>query len=75
MIKAIPEDYHSVTPMFMFKDARKAFEFYKVAFGAQKRFAMPGPSGKGIIVTHTKDLTPQEIQQATEGAYDQISKK
>ncbi len=49
MIKAIPEGFHSVTPMFMFKDARKAMEFYKQAFGAQERFAMPGPGGKGVM--------------------------
>jgi uncharacterized glyoxalase superfamily protein PhnB len=49
MTKAIPEGYHSVTPMFMFKDARKAIEFYKRAFGAQERYAMPGPDGKGVM--------------------------
>ncbi|HEY6873294.1 MAG TPA: VOC family protein [Geobacteraceae bacterium] len=49
MIKAIPEGFHSVTPMFMFKDARKAIEFYQRAFGAQERFAMPGPDGKGVM--------------------------
>jgi uncharacterized glyoxalase superfamily protein PhnB len=35
--------------MFMFKDARKAMEFYTRAFGAQERFAMPGPDGKGVM--------------------------
>ncbi len=49
MTKAIPEGFHSVTPMFMFKDARKAIEFYKKAFGAVERFAMPGPDGKGVM--------------------------
>jgi PhnB protein len=49
MTKAIPEEYHSVTPMFLFKDARKAIEFYKRAFGAQERFTMPGPDGKGVM--------------------------
>ncbi|SRR6266568_2579872 len=49
MTKAIPEGFHSVTPMFTFKDARKAIEFYKHAFGAQERFAMPGPDGKGVM--------------------------
>ncbi|MFH1115414.1 MAG: VOC family protein [Pseudomonadota bacterium] len=49
MTKAIPEGYHSVTPMLMFKDARKAIEFYKRAFGAIERFAMPGPDGKGVM--------------------------
>ncbi|HBG07527.1 MAG: glyoxalase [Geobacteraceae bacterium GWC2_58_44] len=49
MANPIPEGFHSVTPMFMFKDARKAIEFYKMAFGAQERYAMPGPDGKGVM--------------------------
>ena len=49
MKKAIPEGFHSVTPMFMYKDARKAIEFYKKAFGAVERFSMPGPDGKGVM--------------------------
>lgn len=49
MTKAIPEGFHSVTPMFMFKDARKAISFYKQAFGATERYAMPGPDGKGVM--------------------------
>jgi uncharacterized glyoxalase superfamily protein PhnB len=35
--------------MFMFKDAHKAIEFYKKAFGAEERFVMPGPDGKGVM--------------------------
>ncbi|MGA2192845.1 MAG: VOC family protein [Nitrospirota bacterium] len=49
MIKAIPEGFHSATPMLMFKDARKAIDFYKKAFGAIERYAMPGPGGKGVM--------------------------
>jgi uncharacterized glyoxalase superfamily protein PhnB len=49
MTKAIPEGFHSVTPMCMFKDARKAIEFYKRAFGAKELFVMPGPGGKGVM--------------------------
>lgn len=49
MTKAIPEGYHSVSPMFMFRDARKAIDFYKRAFGATERYAMPGPDGKGVM--------------------------
>lgn len=49
MVKSIPEGFRSVTPMFMFKDCRKAIDFYKNAFGAQERYAMPGPDGKGIM--------------------------
>ena len=49
MTRAIPEGFHSVTPMFVFKDARKAIEFYKCAFGAQEHYSMPGPDGKGVM--------------------------
>lgn len=49
MIKPIPEGFHSVTPIFVFKDSRQAIEFYKRAFGAKELFAMPGPDGKGVM--------------------------
>jgi len=49
MIKAIPEGYQSITPMFIFKDVTKAIDFYKRAFGAEERFVMPGPDGKGVM--------------------------
>jgi uncharacterized glyoxalase superfamily protein PhnB len=35
--------------MCVFKDARKAIEFYKRAFGAEELFALPGPDGKGVM--------------------------
>jgi len=49
MANPIPKGFRSVTPMFMFKDSRKAIEFYQQAFGAQERFSMPGPDGKGVM--------------------------
>jgi uncharacterized glyoxalase superfamily protein PhnB len=49
MNKKIPEGFSSVTPMFLFKNARKAIDFYKRAFGAEERYAMPGPDGRGIM--------------------------
>jgi PhnB protein len=49
MIKAIPEGYHSVTPALVFKDARKAIDFYKKALGAREKSLMPGPNGKGVM--------------------------
>ena len=49
MTKTIPEGFHSVTPKFLFKDARKAIEFYKKAFGAKENYVMPGPDGKGVM--------------------------
>lgn len=49
MTTARPEGYQSVTPMIMLRDARKAIEFYKKAFGAVERYVMPGPDGKGVM--------------------------
>ena len=49
MSKAIPEGFHSVPPMCLFKDARKAMEFYKRAFGAEEIFVLRGPGGKGVM--------------------------
>jgi PhnB protein len=54
MVQAIPEGFYSVTPIFVFRDTRKAIEFYKNAFGAVERFAMPGPDGKGIMHAELK---------------------
>jgi uncharacterized glyoxalase superfamily protein PhnB len=49
MTKPIPDGFHTLTPTFMFKDTRKAIEFYKKAFGATEKLAMPGPDGKGVM--------------------------
>ncbi|MBF0607596.1 MAG: VOC family protein [Candidatus Magnetobacterium sp. LHC-1] len=49
MAKSIPEGFHSITPMLVFKDAGKAIEFYKRAFGAKERYVIPGPDGKGVM--------------------------
>ncbi len=45
-VKPIPEGYTTVTPSIVLRDAAKAIEFYKKAFGAQERLRMPGPDGK-----------------------------
>lgn len=49
MAKAIPEGFNSVTPMLTLKDASKAIEFYKRAFGATEKYSVPGPDGKGVM--------------------------
>jgi uncharacterized glyoxalase superfamily protein PhnB len=49
MTKPIPDGFHTITPSFMFKDTRKAIEFYKKALGATEKFLMPGPDGKGVM--------------------------
>ena len=54
MAKAIPDGYHSLTPQITVKDAEKAIEFYKKAFGAKEIMRMPGPGGKGIMHAELK---------------------
>ena len=55
--------------MVMFKDSRKAIEFYKRAFGATERFAMPGPDGKGVM--HAELLIGDSIiMMGEENPYD-----
>jgi PhnB protein len=45
-VRPIPEGYHSITPQLTCRDAAKAIEFYKKAFGAKELMRMPGPGGK-----------------------------
>jgi PhnB protein len=45
-VKPIPEGYHTLTPYFTVRDARRAIEFYKQAFGAEERGVINGPDGK-----------------------------
>ncbi len=43
---AIPEGMHTVTTHLVVRDAAKAIDFYKQAFGAQELMRMKGPDGK-----------------------------
>lgn len=45
-VKPIPEGYHTLTPFMTVRDAARAIEFYKQAFGATERGIMKDPSGK-----------------------------
>jgi PhnB protein len=45
-VKPIPTGFHSVTPYMVIKDVSNAIQFYKKAFGAQERMALPAPDGK-----------------------------
>jgi PhnB protein len=45
-VKPIPDGYHTITPYLSVRDAVRAIEFYKQAFGAQERGVMKGPDGK-----------------------------
>ncbi len=44
-VSPVPEGHHTVTPHLIVKDAAKAIEFYKKAFGAKEVMRMPGPGG------------------------------
>ena len=48
-VKPIPEGYHTLTPYFTVRDAARAVEFYKQAFGATERGVMKSPDGKQKI--------------------------
>jgi PhnB protein len=48
-VKIIPEGYHSVNPYLVVRNADRAIEFYKRAFGAEERFRMHGPDNKAIM--------------------------
>lgn len=45
-VKPVPDRYHSVTPYLFIKDAARAIEFYKSAFGAAEEMRMEAPGGK-----------------------------
>jgi uncharacterized glyoxalase superfamily protein PhnB len=48
MPKTPPAGYHTVTPSIVVRDARRAIDFYKRAFGAEapERDIMTGPDGR-----------------------------
>jgi PhnB protein len=49
-VKPIPDGYHRMNIHLSYKDATKAMEFYKKAFGAEQHGPiMPGPGGKGVM--------------------------
>ncbi|HTW56611.1 MAG TPA: VOC family protein [Terriglobales bacterium] len=45
-VKPIPDGYHTLTPFLTVRDAARAIEFYKSAFGAKERGVMKAPDGK-----------------------------
>src|SRR5439155_6298582 len=44
--KPVPDGYSSVTPYLICKDAARALDFYKKAFGATELMRFGGPDGK-----------------------------
>lgn len=45
-VKPVPEGYHTVTPYLVVKDAKRALEYYRKAFGAETKMSMPSPDGR-----------------------------
>ena len=52
--RPIPRGFHTVTPHLIVRDASRAIQFYKKAFGAKERFRMLGPDGKGLLHAEIK---------------------
>ena len=46
MVQAIPAGYAGVTPYLIVRDATRALDFYKKAFGAVELMRFPTPEGK-----------------------------
>jgi PhnB protein len=53
-VKPIPEGYQAITPFLTVHDAAKAIDFYKEAFGAEERYRMIMPDGKGVAHAELK---------------------
>lgn len=45
-VRAIPEGIHAITPHIVVREAGRAAEWYKQAFGAEERGRIPVPGGK-----------------------------
>jgi PhnB protein len=45
-VKPIPDNFHSLTPNLVCRNAAQAIEFYKTVFGATELVRMPGPDAK-----------------------------
>jgi PhnB protein len=45
MVRPVPEGFHRVTPYLVIRDATRAIEFYKKAFGAVELMRLEGPGG------------------------------
>ena len=53
-VSPVPPGYHTVTPYLTLRDAAKAIDFYKKAFGASVKVQMLGPDGKTVMHAELK---------------------
>jgi PhnB protein len=52
--KECPEGYHTLQAVIGYKDAAKAIDFYKKAFGATERYVLKGPRDQGVMHAELK---------------------
>jgi uncharacterized glyoxalase superfamily protein PhnB len=45
-VKPVPDGFSTITPNLVCRNAARAIEFYKTAFGAKELVRMPGPNGE-----------------------------
>jgi uncharacterized glyoxalase superfamily protein PhnB len=57
-VQPIPPGHHTLTPSLTCKDAARAIEYYKRAFGATERGRMNGPGG---LIMHAELLIGNSI--------------
>ena len=60
--------YHSINPYLVVRNADRAIEFYKKAFGAEERFRMHGPDGK--VIMHAELKIGDSVFMLTEESSD-----
>ena len=48
-VDPIPKGFHTISAHLVVRDAVRAIEFYKKAFGAEESYRMPGPDGRTIM--------------------------
>jgi uncharacterized glyoxalase superfamily protein PhnB len=48
-VKRVPEDFHTITPHLVVRDAKQAVEFYRRAFGAVELFRNLAPDGQRVM--------------------------
>src|SRR5919201_932826 len=53
-VKPIPDGFHTLTPYLVVRDAAKAIEFYRQAFGAELRGIHYSPDGKSVFHAELK---------------------
>ena len=69
-VKPVPDGYRTVTPYLSLKDADKAIDFYRRAFGAEERFRMPTPDGK---VAHAEIVIGESILMVSEAMQEPVT--